>query len=149
MNRREFLKVGAAAIAAASLPKIASTAGAVEEWEAAAPRMGRIDDVRFVDNVFNPEMEYGNILPLTYDPPPETHPARISAQGRDRATGPDRLRAHGWDRMAVSAMSEEVIYGRPGDYADDHCLTCGREFRRKIPHTGAMLRRDAETRRGL
>lgn len=70
MNRREFLKVGAAAIAAASLPKIASTAGAVEEWEAAAPRMGRIDDVRFVDNVFNPEMEYGNILPLTYDPPP-------------------------------------------------------------------------------
>ena len=64
MNRREFLKVGAAAIAAASLPKIASTAGAVEEWETAAPRMGRI-------NVFNPEMGYGSILPLTYDPPPE------------------------------------------------------------------------------
>jgi hypothetical protein len=46
--------------------------------------------------------------------------------------------------MAVPAMSEEVIYGRPGDYADDHCLTCGREFRRKIPHTGAMLKRDED-----
>lgn len=44
----------------------------------------------------------------------------------------------------MSDSREEVIYGRPGDYANDHCLTCGREFRRKIPCTGAMLKRDED-----
>ena len=45
---------------------------------------------------------------------------------------------------AKPAKPEDVIYGLPGDIADDHCLTCNRPIKRKIPWKGAMLKRDED-----
>ena len=75
MNRREFLKAGGAAIAAASFPKIAATAAPAKS----ELRHGRIDNVRFYDapsygpgrwDEFNPAYEYGNGMLLTDRPDP-------------------------------------------------------------------------------
>lgn len=111
MNRREFLRAGAAAIAAASLPKIASTAGAVEEWEAAAPRMGRVEHQYWAK--FNPALEYGNILRLTYDPPPELRDKLVGILYEDMV----RHIPPGYREKVRIVQPARTDYGRMGGIA--------------------------------
>jgi len=71
MNRRDFLKAASAAIAAAALPKLASTADAVEDkskvikWPANIKWQGPPNQWA----EFEPGHLYGNYLLITYEPP--------------------------------------------------------------------------------
>ncbi|MEE8364184.1 MAG: hypothetical protein V3R76_00215 [Gammaproteobacteria bacterium] len=89
MKRREFLKLGTAAIAVAVFPKIAVDAARPvfigfdlaklggDRTALAEMRIGRIDNVRSIEtspnhwDSFDPAWYHGNILPLTYKPCPE------------------------------------------------------------------------------
>ena len=68
MNRREFLKAGAASIAAMSLPVSAEN---TLEGYTRIPGYERFIDQPEINYWadFNPRLEYGNSMPLTYQPP--------------------------------------------------------------------------------
>ena len=90
MNRREFLKLGSAAIAAATFPKLASTADAVEPNTVSFSVTGLNADGDRVTVMpanfwaeFNPAHRYGNSLPLTYKPPPSLRKKLVEILYRD------------------------------------------------------------------